>query len=62
MAVDAAVCAHSDKELQEIMQAFFFLTFKEFGFKYIKKTEVPLQKAFADEVLPNWKEFGRKDT
>ena len=40
----------------------FFLTFKEFGFKYIKKTEVPLQKAFADEVLPNWKEFGRKDT
>jgi len=37
LADDAALCAHSDEELQEIMQA-FFLTFKEFGFTRNQET------------------------
>jgi len=37
---DAAVCAHSAEELQEIMTA-FYRTFKEFGLELaIKKTKV----------------------
>ena len=49
---DAAVCAHSEEELQEIMTV-FYLTFKEFGFELaIKKTKVMLQKAFPDEAIP----------
>ena len=49
---DAAVCAHSEEELQEIMTV-FYLTFKEFGLELaIKKTEVMLQKAFPDEARP----------
>ena len=38
LADDAAVCAHSNEELQEIMQA-FFLTFKEFGFTSNQENE-----------------------
>ena len=37
---DAAVCAHSEEELQEIMQI-FYQTFQEFGLQLaLKKTEV----------------------
>ena len=50
---DAAVCAHSEEELQEIMAA-FYLTFKEFGLELaIKKTKVMLQKAFPDQMRPD---------
>ena len=49
---DAAVCAHSEEELQEMMTV-FNRTFKEFGLELaIKKTEVMLQKAFPDEARP----------
>ena len=49
---DAAVCAHSEEELQEIMQI-FYQTFQEFGLQLaLKKTEVMMQKSYPDEARP----------
>ena len=55
---DAAVCAHSEEELQEIMQI-FYQTFQEFGLQLaLKKTEVMMQKSYPDETRaqnnPRW--------
>jgi len=50
---DAAVCSHSEEELQEIVTV-FYLTFKEYDLeRAIKKTKVMLQKAFPDEARPD---------
>ena len=49
---DAAVCAHSEEELQEIMQI-FYQTFQEFGLQLaLKKTEVMVQKSYPEEIRP----------
>ena len=52
---DAAVCAHSEEELQEIMQVLYQI-FQEFGLqlalKNKKKTEVMMQNSYPEEIRP----------
>jgi hypothetical protein len=49
---DAAVCSHSEEELQAILIVFHEV-FRQFGLQLaIKKTEVMMQKAFPEEVRP----------